>query len=155
MTDDKKLVREEPGGRRRRDRHSDAPQDAEGDTRGRRRRKGRAQASSFRNDVMDMQRGGMYVGIEAAAATMDIVSHLMRNAVDRAFAKDYREPGDLLRGVTRDAGDVLHDAVDEVKDVPDRLNNSFYEAVPRRPTRDRGERHRRAQQARNGGDADD
>lgn len=104
--------------------------------------------SSVREDIMVLQKGMMFAGIEAAAASMDIAQHLMRNAVDRTFSHDYRNPGDVVRAMTRDASETVGDALDEVKDVPQRVNDSFYEAVPKRRSVSKGERYRRAMMAK-------
>jgi hypothetical protein len=142
-----------------------------GEGRGERRRRGRGQRrskggqgplglgidlgrSSVREDVMLLQKGVMFAGIEAAAASMDIAQHLLRNAVDRTFSHDYRNPGDVVRALTRDATETVGDALDEVKDVPQRVNDSFYEAVPKRRSVSKGERYRRAMMAKSGDETD-
>ncbi|MEL6341588.1 MAG: hypothetical protein AAFV53_00550 [Myxococcota bacterium] len=123
---------------------------------GRRNRRERAEGAAptagprdLRGDVMDLQRGVLYAGIEAIAATVDTASGVLRNAVDRSLSGRYRQPGDLVRGVGGDLSDAARDVIDGVGQMPDRLNERFYEAVPRRQESPaRGERKRRAAQTR-------
>ncbi len=135
-TDESKLVREE----------EDQEQEEAPRRRGRVERGPRRPRRSTRDEVMELQRGAAYATIEATAATMDIVARVLRGTVDRAFARDYKEPGDVVRGVGRDARDVLQDVLGEVREVPQRMTDSFYEAAPRGRGEDRGERHRRARE---------
>ncbi len=122
---------------------SEFPQ-GEGKRTRRRRRNGRN--NDMPGDVMNLQKGAMFAGIEAVSAAVDIAASVARSTADRAFSKDYRQPGDVLRGVTRDAGDTVKDAIDQARDVPQRVTDAFYEAVPKRKSSSRGERYRRAQQ---------
>ena len=149
-----KFVREESPVQRRRGARRRAAASEEGDDAPRERRHGRVVRGKrgIRDEIYDLNRGAAYVGIEGIAAGVDIATRVLRNSVDRAFNQNYRNPGDLLRGVGRDIGDTAHDVIDGVKEVPNRLNDSFYEAVPRAEQQDRGERYRRAQEERTGDD---
>jgi hypothetical protein len=81
--------------------------------------------------------------MEAAAIAMDVVSRVLRGAIDRALDEDYAEPGDLVRGVANEADLAAYDLVDEMRQVPRRLSHRF-ETSLRSPRADRGERARRA-----------
>lgn len=150
MSDEgKKLEREEsaaPRRRRRRGRvvRAEGDEDTAREVRGANRRR----RSDLRDEAMDLQKGVIYAGIEALAAGVDVASNAARGTVDRAFSRDYRNPGDLVRNVGRDASEVARDAMEDVRDAPRRVTDGFYEAVPNRRRADRGERHRRAQEAR-------
>ena len=164
----KGMVREEPvrarrgGGRRRmgrveRAREDDAVDDHDlaggfereesfRSSRGERGERARRRPrNDIRDDLTDLQKGVMYAGVESAAATLDVMTHVLRNAVDRAFSNDYRDPGDAVRHLGRDVSSMGRDTLHELEDVPRRMADGFYDAVPRRQRQDRGERHRRAQ----------
>jgi hypothetical protein len=111
--------------------------------RGRGRRGGRPPLAG---EIGDINRSVAFVGIEAAAIAMDVVSRVLRGAIDRALDEDYTEPGDLVRGLGNEADMAAYDLVDEMRQVPRRLSHRF-ESSLRSPRADRGERARRAADA--------
>lgn len=119
------------------------------DTRGsdRRSTQGQDRAIGLVGEVLDLQQGLLYAGIEAASAALDTGTTVTRNSIDRAFSRDFRDPGDLVRNVGRDAEETVRDVLEGVRGTPRRMHDGFYDAV-REPAdrRDRGERWRRAQQ---------
>ena len=94
-------------------------------------------------DMTDINRGMMMVSVESAAIAMDIISRVLRGAVDRAFDEDYENPGDIVQGLAGETDLAVHDLVTELRNVPRRLTRKFDDAV-RTPTSDQGERKRRA-----------
>jgi hypothetical protein len=94
-------------------------------------------------DASDLNRGMMMVSVESAAIAMDIVSRVLRGAVDRAFDEDYDNPGDIVRGITGEADLAVHDLLGELRNVPRRLTHRFDEATAS-PNTEQGERKRRA-----------
>jgi hypothetical protein len=72
---------------------------------------------------------------------MDMMSRVLRGAVDRAFDEDYGEPGDVVRGIANEADLAVYDLVDELREVPRRLDRRFDDAI-RSPRADKGERAR-------------
>lgn len=141
----KKLVREEPArprrlGRVERHRGEEPEDDREEEDRGAPRLSRRPDVPE---EVFELQRGVMMAGLETVAATLDLVSNVVRNAADRAASADYHRPGDLIRTAGKDAQNVARDALDDLREIPRRATDSFYEAAkPRR--RSDGERARRA-----------
>lgn len=134
-------------GRRPRD-EAEAPEREPRAARGRRvPRDAGQQQQSIPRDMMELNKGALFVGLETLAAGADMASTVLRNGIDRAFSRSYRTPGDVVRGVTQNAGDAVHDVLGQTRATPQRLNDSFYEAVPPR-NEDRGERWRRAQAER-------
>jgi hypothetical protein len=132
----------EPEGRRaRRDgwrREADGEEEAQ-PRRRRRRERGRP---PLRDEFQDLNRGAALTVAESVALTLNIVSRVLQGAVDRAFDEDYSEPGDLLRGVAREADQVGYDLVDELRRVPRQLDRTFEQSL-RSPRAERGERARR------------
>ncbi len=118
---------------------------------GRRRSGGRSSSEARRaeglfKDVIELQQGILHAGIEAASTGLDTATRVTRNTVDRAFQRDFRDPGDVLRNLGKDADETARDMLDGLRDGPRRMHDGFYEKVkPSSRTRDRGERHRRAQ----------
>lgn len=98
-------------------------------------------------EVQDLGRGGSMMAVESAAIALDIVSHVLRGAVDRAFDEDYSSPGEVVRGVANEADMAVFDLVDELRAVPRRLDRRFEESI-RSPRADRGERRRRDDEER-------
>jgi hypothetical protein len=117
--------------------------DDEGGRRGRGRRGGRP---ALQTEIGDINRSVAFVGIEAAAIAMDVVSRVLRGAIDRALDEDYTEPGDIVRGLGNEADLAAYDLIDEMRQVPRRLSHRF-ESSLRSPRADRGERARRAADA--------
>lgn len=105
-------------------------------------RRGRRGRPPLADEIGDVQRGIAFVGVETAAIALDVASRVLRGAVDRAFDEDYRNPGDIVRGLSGEADLAVYDLVDELRRVPRRLSHRFEEAT-RSPRADRGERHRR------------
>lgn len=101
----------------------------------------------LRDELGDLNRGGAFVAAESLAVAFDIVSRVLRGAVDRAFDEDYNEPGDVVRGLANEADLAAYDLVDEVRTVPRRLDRRFEDAI-RSPRADRGERSRRDEEER-------
>lgn len=119
---------------------------------GEKRRSGGRSATEARRaeglfkDVIELQQGILHAGIEAASTGLDTATRVTRNTVDRAFQRDFRDPGDVLRNLGKDADETARDVLDGLRDGPRRMHDGFYEKVkPSSRTRDRGERHRRAQ----------
>lgn len=111
-----------------------------------RKRGAGADFSGFADDLLELQQGVLHAGIELVSAGLDTATNVSRNTVDRAFARDLRNPGDLLRNVGKDADALARDVVDGTRDVPRRMSDAFYNTVrPAAQRRDRGERWRRAQ----------
>lgn len=140
MTERRKLVRDEPiktARRRTRD---------EGDERerepGRGRRAWTRGRPPLREEMGDLGRGSIFVGVESAAIALDTVARVLRGAVDRAFDEDYERPGDLVRGVAGEADLAVYDLASELRNVPRRLSHRFDESI-RSPRADRGARDRR------------
>jgi len=106
-------------------------------------------AQGMLDDLLELEQGLLHAGIEAASATLDTATRVTRNTVDRAFAKDLRDPGDIIRNLGSDTDETMREVLDGMRDVPRRMNDGFYEAV-RDSSRGqaRGERQRRAQAAR-------
>lgn len=113
--------------------------DRDDEGRGRRGRRGRPALSSEFNDV---NRGVLFVGVESAAIAFDVVSRVLRGAIDRAFDEDYSSPGDIVRGLTGEADQAVYDLVDEMRGVPRRLSTRFEDSM-QSPRADQGERRRR------------
>lgn len=121
----------------RRERRADREDGGRGDTR---------RAENFLSEVMELQQGILHAGIEAASTGVDTATRVTRNTVDRAFARDLRDPGDVLRNLGKDADETMRDVLDGMRDGPRRMHDGFYDKVRASSrTRDRGERHRRAQ----------
>jgi hypothetical protein len=95
------------------------------------------------DEFSDLGRGTGYVGTESVAVAMDILSRVLRGAVDNLLDEDYSEPGDVLRGITNEADLAAYDLVDELRKAPRRLDKRFDEGI-RSPRADRGERSRRS-----------
>lgn len=108
---------------------------------------GRRGRPPLRDELNDLNRGGAFVAAESLAVAFDVVSRVLRGAVDRAFDEDYNEPGDVVRGLANEADLAVYDLVDEVRTVPRRLDRRFEEAI-RSPRADRGERSRRDEEER-------
>ena len=156
MTERRRLVREEPkrtgarrGARERDDRSVDDAWDDERSDRGARDERGATRARGWTRgrpplseEVGDIGRGSLFVGIESAAIALDTLARVLRGAVDRAFDEDYERPGDLVRGVAGEADLAVYDLASELRNVPRRLSHRFDDAV-RSPRADRGERDRR------------
>lgn len=126
-------------------RADDDDEDEEDDGVGRRGRRTRRRSRGrppLRDEVQDLNRGGALAMAEGVALGLNIVSRVMQGAVDRAFDEDYSEPGDVVRGVVREADLVGYDMVDEFRRVPRQLDRTFEEGI-RSPRADRGERWRR------------
>lgn len=98
-------------------------------------------------EVQDLGRGGSMMAVETAAIALDIASHVLRGAVDRAFDEDYSSPGEVVRGLANEADLAVYDLVDELRTVPRRLDRRFEESI-RSPRADRGERRRRDEESR-------
>ena len=126
------------------DREEREERDEESPRREPRARKGRP---PLREELGDINRGGAFVATESVAIAFDIVSRVLRGAVDRAFDEDYNEPGDVVRGLANEADLTVYDLVDEMRSVPRRLDRRFEEAI-RSPRADRGERARRDEDQR-------
>lgn len=141
-------------------RHTSSRVTRAGRARGERRRdrdddRGTRRAESLLDEVMEVQQGILHAGIELASTGMDTATRVGRNTVDRAFSRDYRDPGDLVRNLGRDAEHTVRDVLDGVRDVPRRMQDGFYDAVrPSKRSTDRGERSRRAAAARDEGGED-
>lgn len=102
-------------------------------------------AEGFLDEVLELQQGILHAGIEAASTGLDTATRVTRNTVDRAFARDFRDPGDLVRNLGKDADETVRDVMDGMRDGPRRMHDGFYDKVRASSrTRDRGERHRRA-----------
>lgn len=152
MTERRKLVREEPlkTARRRERDERDAREDSDDrDARARRGPRGEARRRAWTRgrpplseEVGDLGRGSLFVGVESAAIALDTIARVLRGAVDRAFDEDYERPGDLVRGVAGEADLAVYDLASELRNVPRRLSHRFDDAV-RSPRADRGERDRR------------
>lgn len=137
-------VRDREDRRERRERDErDEPDDDSG-AREPRTRRGRP---PLREELGDINRGGAFVAAESVAIAFDIVSRVLRGAVDRAFDEDYNEPGDVVRGLANEADLTVYDLVDEMRSVPRRLDRRFEDAI-RSPRADRGERARRDEDQR-------
>jgi hypothetical protein len=96
----------------------------------------------LRDELADLNRGAAFMGVESTAIALDVLSRVLRRAVDRAFDEDYERPGDVIRGVTRELDDAGYDLATELRGVPRRLSRRFDESL-RSPRADRGERERR------------
>lgn len=116
--------------------------DREGASRTRIRR-GRTGRPPLLDEVGDINRGLVYVGVESTAIAMDIVSRVLRGAIDRAFDEDYENPGDIVRGIAGETDLAVYDLVSELRHVPRRLSYRFDDAV-RSPRSDEGERKRKS-----------
>lgn len=102
-------------------------------------------AENLLDEVMELQQGVLHAGIEFASTGLDTATRVGRNTVDRAFSKDYRDPGDIVRNLGGDAEHTVRDILDGVRDMPRRMQDGFYDAVRPSPrSNDRGERSRRA-----------
>jgi hypothetical protein len=139
VTERRKLVREESKNPPRRRREEDEIEEEE---RPRRRRSYSRGRPPLQEEVGDLGRGTLFVGIESAAIALDTIARVLRSAVDRAFDEDYDRPGDLIRGVTSEADLAVYDLASELRGVPRRLSRRFDESL-RSPRADRGERDRR------------
>jgi hypothetical protein len=106
------------------------------------RRNGRTGRVGLRDEFADLNRGAAFMGVESTAIALDVLSRVLRRAVDRAFDEDYERPGDVIRGVTRELDDAGYDMTTELRAVPRRLSRRFDESL-RSPRADRGERDRR------------
>jgi hypothetical protein len=153
MTEKRRLVREPGTARPRRGRlHRMDPHDREerghdrdaddGDGGRVHARRGRRGRPPLYDEVQDINRGIAFVGVESAAIAMDVLSRVLRGAVDRAFDEDYENPGDIVRGFAGEADLAVYDLVGELRHVPRRLSHRFDDAV-RSPRADVGERKRR------------
>ncbi len=149
MAERRKLVREEAtnvdrGSARRRD--SREKTRAEERPSPRAARGGRGSWTKGRpplaDEMGDVGRGSLFVGIESAAIALDTIARVLRGAVDRAFDEDYDRPGDLVRGMTGEADLAAYDLASELRNVPRRLSRRFDDAL-KSPRADRGERERR------------
>lgn len=107
-----------------------------------RRRRSRQGRPALQEEVGDLNRGGAFAAAESVALAMDIFSRVLRGVVDRAFDEDYKDPGDVLRGLANEADLAGYDLIDEVRRVPRRLDKRFEEGI-RSPRANRGERARR------------
>lgn len=104
-------------------------------------------AEGLFKDVLEFQQGVLHAGIEAASTGIDTATRVTRNTVDRAFQRDFRDPGDVLRNLGKDVNETARDVLDGMRDGPRRMTDGFYEKVkPSSRARDRGERHRRSQE---------
>jgi hypothetical protein len=149
MTERRKLVREEPRSptpvsraARRRDERDDSDDDDDRVVRSRGRRQWTRGRPPLSDEVGDVGRGSLFVGIESAAIALDTIARVLRGAVDRAFDEDYDRPGDVVRGIAGEADLAAYDLASELRNVPRRLSRRFDEAL-RSPRADRGERDRR------------
>lgn len=129
--------------------HARTSSRVEREPRGRRRESGAGRelrrAEGLFNEVLELQQGILHAGIEAASTGLDTATRVARNTVDRAFQRDFRDPGDLLRNLGKDADETARDVLDGLRDGPRRMHDGFYDKVkPSSRTRERGERHRRA-----------
>jgi hypothetical protein len=151
MTERKRLVRE-PGTARPRvgrlerasAREDDDDRDGRNDSEIVERRRARRGRPAMGDEVRDLNRGAAFMGAESAAIALDIVSRVLRRAVDRAFDGDYDRPGDIVRGVTRELDDAGYDLVSELRGVPRRLSRRFDDSL-RSPRAEVGERERHAE----------
>ncbi len=107
-----------------------------------RARRGRRGRPPLQDELGDLNRGTAFVAAESVALAMDIFSRVLRGVVDRAFDEDYKEPGDVLRGLANEADLAAYDVIDEVRRVPRRLDRRFEEGI-RSPRANRGERAKR------------
>jgi hypothetical protein len=162
MTEKKRLVREttslrprssrleregavgsSPEGERDRDRELGRERVRETGGEGRARiRRGRQGRPPLLDEMGDINRGLVYVGVESTAIAMDIASRVLRGAIDRAFDEDYGSPGDIVRGIAGETDLAVYDLVSELRHVPRRLSYRFDDAV-RSPRSDEGERKRK------------
>jgi hypothetical protein len=145
MTERRKLVREEakiPQRAARRRGRDDEEMDSEDDRPRTRRRQWTRGRPPLSDEVGDVGRGTLFVGIESAAIALDTIARVLRGAVDRAFDEDYDRPGDLVRGVANEADLAVYDLASELRNVPRRLSRRFDDAL-QSPRADRGERDRR------------
>lgn len=117
------------------------PNDDDEEERGSSRR-GRRGRPALQDELGDLNRGSAFAAAESVALAMDIFSRVLRGVVDRAFDEDYKEPGDVLRGLANEADLAGYDLIDEVRRVPRRLDRRFEEGI-RSPRANRGERARR------------
>lgn len=117
----------------------DRDDEADDRPRGRRGRRGRP---PLQDELGDLNRGSAFAAAESVALAMDIFSRVLRGVVDRAFDEDYKEPGDVLRGLANEADLAGYDLIDEMRRVPRRLDRRFEEGI-RSPRANRGERARR------------
>ena len=117
----------------------DRDDEADDRPRGRRGRRGRP---PLQDEFGDLNRGSAFAAAESVALAMDIFSRVLRGVVDRAFDEDYKEPGDVLRGLANEADLAGYDLIDEVRRVPRRLDRRFEEGI-RSPRANRGERAKR------------
>ena len=106
-------------------------------------RRGRTGRPPLLAEVGDINRGLVFVGVESTAIAMDIVSRVLRGAIDRAFDEDYENPGDIVRGIAGETDLAVYDLVSELRHVPRRLSYRFDDAV-RSPRSDEGERKRKS-----------
>jgi hypothetical protein len=152
LTQNKRLVREEGtarprGGRLERGESARdegrGRRDDEPESTGDRRSTARRGRPPLLSEFGDVNRGVFFAGVESAAIAMDVVSRVLRGAVDRAFDEDYTAPGDIVRGITGEADLAVYDLVNELRNVPRRLSHRFDDAV-RSPRANQGERQRRA-----------
>jgi hypothetical protein len=105
-------------------------------------RRGRQGRPPLLDEMGDINRGLVYVGVESTAIAMDIASRVLRGAIDRAFDEDYGSPGDIVRGIAGETDLAVYDLVSELRHVPRRLSYRFDDAV-RSPRSDEGERKRK------------
>lgn len=142
---EKRLVRE-PGTvhprRGRMERMENAREEEDLPEDGRRERRGRRGRPALMSELGDINRGMLFVGVESAAVALDAASRVLRGAIDRAFDEDYSSPGDIIRGLTGEADQVVYDLVDEMRAVPRRLSSRFEDSM-QSPRADQGERRRR------------
>lgn len=108
-------------------------------------RRGRQGRPPLLDEMGDINRGLVYVGVESTAIAMDIASRVLRGAIDRAFDEDYGSPGDIVRGIAGETDLAVYDLVSELRHVPRRLSYRFDDAV-RSPRSDEGERKRKEDQ---------
>jgi hypothetical protein len=106
-------------------------------------RRGRQGRPPLLDEMGDINRGLVFAGVESTAIAMDIVSRVLRGAVDRAFDEDYENPGDIVRGIAGETDLAVYDLVSELRHVPRRISHRFDDAV-RSPRSDEGERKRKA-----------
>ncbi|MCK6507537.1 hypothetical protein L6R53_29920, partial [Myxococcota bacterium] len=83
------------------------------------RRDDTRRAENFLSEVMELQQGILHAGIEAASTGIDTATRVTRNTVDRAFSRDFRDPGDVLRNLGKDADETARDVLDghEINEV--------------------------------------
>jgi hypothetical protein len=123
---------EEPGGERGEAAHE----------RGDRSARRRDSRPALGDEVKDLNRAAALALTEGVALTFDVFARVLQGAVDRALDEDYAEPGDVLRGLSREADLVGYDLVDELRRVPRQIDRRFEEGL-RSPRAARGERWRR------------